>query len=121
MENLERFRIKRHLLVFSLSAPIGALITYMSLAAVEEGAEYSKHLSGLFMLFSAGTFVYVAAAHVLPELVEHAASGYDVCPTSSSASLSASVASAGITVRELFVLFCGALAPCFLVGDHHHH
>jgi zinc transporter 9 len=68
MENLERFRIKRHLLIFSSSAPFGAMATYLFLAAVKEGADYT-HLSGMFMLFSAGTFVYVAAAHVLPEFV----------------------------------------------------
>jgi zinc transporter 9 len=71
LENLERFRIKRHLFIFSLSAPFGALTTYFLLAAVEGGSEYSTHLSGIFMLFSAGTFVFVAAAHVLPELVRH--------------------------------------------------
>lgn len=56
-------------MIFSLSAPLGALFTYFLLAAVKEGADYSASLSGMFMLFSAGTFVYVAAAHVLPELV----------------------------------------------------
>lgn len=121
MENLERFRIKRHLFAFSMSAPIGALATYLFLAAVEEGADYSKHLSGLFMLFSAGTFVYVAAAHVLPELEHVAASdGYDLCATSSTAPLKTGSSAAGFAAKELFVLFCGALAPVFLIRDHHH-
>ncbi|KAI6199201.1 zinc transporter ZIP9 isoform X2 [Aphelenchoides besseyi] len=107
MENLERFRIKRHLLIFSLSAPFGAITTYMFLAAVKEGADYSTNLSGMFMLFSAGTFVYVAAAHVLPELES---SSNECCPQTSGP-LRVANSPSGLSLKEMVVLMLGALAP----------
>jgi len=116
LEKLERFRIKRHLLIFSSSAPLGALATYFFLAAVKEGAEYSTRLSGIFMLFSAGTFLYVAAAHVLPELQD---SNSDCNASSSSANLLQTNHSNGLSLREVIVLLIGAAAPTLLV--HHHH
>ncbi|KAI6185374.1 ZIP Zinc transporter [Aphelenchoides besseyi] len=116
MENLERFRIKRHLLIFSLSAPFGAITTYMFLAAVKEGADYSTNLSGMFMLFSAGTFVYVAAAHVLPELES---SSNECCPQTSGP-LRVANSPSGLSLKEMVVLMLGALAPCVLISHHHH-
>ncbi|CAD5223393.1 unnamed protein product [Bursaphelenchus okinawaensis] len=114
LEKLERPRIKRHLMIFSLSAPLGAYMTYFFLAAVKEGANYSSNLSGMFMLFSAGTFLYVAAAHVLPELESsenhHSSSGHQLLSTGPQ----------GISIKELIVILIGAFAPCILFTHHKH-
>ncbi|CAD5232465.1 UNVERIFIED_CONTAM: Zinc transporter ZIP9, partial [Eudyptes robustus] len=114
LEKLERFRIKRHLMIFSLSAPFGAFLTYFFLAAVKEGAAYSNNLSGMFMLFSAGTFLYVAAAHVLPELESaenhHSSGGHQLLNTGP----------VGISIREVIVILIGAFAPCILFTHHKH-
>lgn len=58
--------IQYHLLLFSISAPIGALFSF---ALVQKlGLAYSEaqiiDFSGLFLLFSGGTFLYVAVSHL---------------------------------------------------------
>lgn len=68
---LEHSNIRRHLLAFSLSAPIGALVTYFGLSQSSKEALRHNNATGVAMLFSAGTFLYVATVHVLPELVQN--------------------------------------------------
>ncbi|PAV58910.1 hypothetical protein WR25_08897 isoform B [Diploscapter pachys] len=69
MEGLDARTVKKHLLVFSSAAPLAALFTYVSLRNVGESLDKSGSSTGVLMLFSAGTFLYVATVHVLPELV----------------------------------------------------
>ncbi|KHN83033.1 Zinc transporter ZIP9 [Toxocara canis] len=69
VEGLERVRVRRHLLVFSLAAPVTALLTFYAIVAVGSESLSSGLSIGVLMLFSAGTFLYVATVHVLPELV----------------------------------------------------
>uniref|UniRef100_A0A8D3AAA4 Zinc transporter ZIP9 n=1 Tax=Scophthalmus maximus TaxID=52904 RepID=A0A8D3AAA4_SCOMX len=57
---LERKYIQGHLLAFSAASPIVAITTYFILHALSS--------TGMGMLFSAGTFLYVATVHVLPEV-----------------------------------------------------
>uniref|UniRef100_A0A8C7JAA1 Zinc transporter ZIP9 n=1 Tax=Oncorhynchus kisutch TaxID=8019 RepID=A0A8C7JAA1_ONCKI len=59
---LEKRQIQKHLLVFSAAAPVLSIITYFILNARRLSA------TGVGMLFSAGTFLYVATVHVLPEV-----------------------------------------------------
>lgn len=63
--------IRKHLLAFSLSAPIAALITYFGLSQSSKEALRQTNATGIAMLFSAGTFLYVATVHVLPELLQN--------------------------------------------------
>lgn len=63
--------IRRHLLAFSLSAPLAALVTYFGLSQSGKEALRQNNATGIAMLFSAGTFLYVATVHVLPELVHN--------------------------------------------------
>lgn len=95
---LEKKYIQGHLLAFSAAAPILAITTYFILHAVRKhtsatfvfyytvtvgcsvfdlvclcpksGSSSQNQLSatGVGMLFSAGTFLYVATVHVLPEV-----------------------------------------------------
>ena len=94
-EGLDKPRIKRHLLVFSLAAPVLAILTYLLLtlhgqvllsASTSLRRRPCKFMllltsllsskgnldtlsgTGTAMLFSAGTFLYVATVHVLPEV-----------------------------------------------------
>ncbi|CAF1340324.1 unnamed protein product, partial [Didymodactylos carnosus] len=69
-DGVDRKRIRRHLLIFSLAAPLMALFTYVVLKShIHE--TYSGDATGLAMLFSAGTFLFVATVHVLPEVQAH--------------------------------------------------
>ncbi len=67
------------------------------------------HATGIAMLFSAGTFLYVATVHVLPEVVSKTGGGgghgghgghFSKC--------------------DLFLLVLGALTPLVLTMGHHH-
>ncbi|KAJ8289652.1 hypothetical protein GJAV_G00003740 [Gymnothorax javanicus] len=65
---LERNRIRRHLLVFALAAPALAMLTFLGLSQSSKEALSEVNATGVAMLFSAGTFLYVATVHVLPEV-----------------------------------------------------
>jgi zinc transporter ZupT len=63
--------IRKHLLAFSLSAPIAAIVTYYGLSQQGKEALRQNNATGVAMLFSAGTFLFVATVHVLPELIQN--------------------------------------------------
>ncbi|CAH1263178.1 zinc transporter ZIP9-like [Branchiostoma lanceolatum] len=67
-EGFDRNRIRKHLLIFSLAAPLMTIITYFGLGQSGKEALSSVNATGITMLFSAGTFLYVATVHVLPEI-----------------------------------------------------
>ncbi|RVE57559.1 hypothetical protein OJAV_G00217450 [Oryzias javanicus] len=70
---LERNRIRKHLLVFALAAPVLAMLTFLGLSQSSKEALSDINATGVAMLFSAGTFLYVATVHVLPEFQPNAA------------------------------------------------
>lgn len=68
---LQRYGLKRrsihlHLLAFSLAAPLGAIITQISIGLLHAdiASNGSSMSTGLILLFSAGTFLFVAVAHM---------------------------------------------------------
>ncbi|KAJ3254608.1 hypothetical protein HDU77_003988 [Chytriomyces hyalinus] len=66
-----RAKVRSHLLLFSLAAPIGAILTFCILSQLGfEDAIAMRIYTGVALLFSAGTFLYVATVHVLPEIYE---------------------------------------------------
>lgn len=65
---LERKTIQKHLLAFSAAAPLMAISTYFILSASNGSSQNRLSATGIGMLFSAGTFLYVATVHVLPEI-----------------------------------------------------
>lgn len=70
--------VRKHLLYFSLAAPLTSLLTfvlfgyYNSWAGSESSLSASspdgQALLGLCLLFSAGTFLFTIAVHILPEI-----------------------------------------------------
>ncbi|KAI8095020.1 Zinc/iron permease [Gilbertella persicaria] len=68
-EGLSRARVRQHLLMFSLSAPIGAISTYALLHFFSESFSTVnlEYWTGILLLFSGGTFLYVAM-HAIQEL-----------------------------------------------------
>lgn len=84
--------IRRHLLAFSMSAPIAAIVTYYGLSQSGKEALRQNNATGLAMLFSAGTFLFVATVHVMPELIQNKL----------------------LTPREMFFLIGGAFLPLLL-------
>ncbi|XP_060781368.1 zinc transporter ZIP9 isoform X2 [Neoarius graeffei] len=65
---LESSTIRKHLLAFSCAAPLTAISTYFILIATGGSSEHRLSATGIGMLVSAGTFLYVATVHVLPEI-----------------------------------------------------
>ena len=141
-EGLERKRIRKHLMIFALAAPVLAVVTFILLAwggtsdPVDKVSNlipildifhfilslfhfiflhYFQFLSfqlntfkatGVAMLFSAGTFLYVATVHVLPEVTGSRGGGGGGHLT--------------FTKCELLMLVIGSLMPLFLTLGHHH-
>ncbi|XP_068088939.1 zinc transporter ZIP9-like [Hyperolius riggenbachi] len=65
---LEKKQIQKHLLAFSVAAPLLAVTTYLILTMMGGSSQHRLSATGNGMLFSAGTFLYVATVHVLPEI-----------------------------------------------------
>ena len=51
---------RQSLLAFSLAAPVGALITYFLLALIGAGGDGMGWWTGIVLVFSGGTFLFVA-------------------------------------------------------------
>lgn len=60
----------------------------------------TMNATALAMLFSAGTFLYVATVHVLPEVTKDTQHGF--------------------SRKELLSLIVGIVLPLFLTAGHHH-
>ncbi|EFN77245.1 zinc transporter ZIP9 [Harpegnathos saltator] len=114
-EGVDRKKIYRHLLIFSFAAPFLALVTYFGIG--KEGKETLSNVNatGLAMLFSAGTFLYVATVHVLPELMTRNNS-YSHLPSIEGTKLSTT----GLKVQEILFLVIGSFLPALITTGHHH-
>ena len=127
-EGIDRKRIRKHLAIFSLSAPLLTLLTYFGIGQEQKETLNSVNATGIAMLFSAGTFLYVATVHVLPELTSHTHSSYIPLDTQSSSygQLEAPKQPkppkgySGLRNIELAILITGALLPLLLTMGHHH-
>lgn len=75
-EGQSRKQVRGALFVFSIAAPIGnpkitkaALLTSIFLDMTNfEGTSAAIYWSGIVLLFSGGTFLYVSTVHILPEI-----------------------------------------------------
>lgn len=126
-EGIDRQRIRKHLGIFSLSAPLLTLITYFGIAQEQKETLNSVNATAVAMLFSAGTFLYVATVHVLPELMHqqphfhHAPSGpHYTHLEQGGGGVAIAKPVSGLTNIELLALISGALLPLFLTIGHHH-
>ncbi|XP_073923799.1 zinc transporter ZIP9 isoform X2 [Castor canadensis] len=106
---LERNRIRKHLLVFALAAPVMSMVTYLGLSKSSKEALSEVNATGVAMLFSAGTFLYVATVHVLPEV---GGMGHSHKPDSTGGR--------GLSRLEVAALVLGCLIPLILSVGHQH-
>lgn len=114
-EGMQRNRIRRHLFIFSMAAPIMALLTYGGLSQSGKELFSSVNGTGIAMLFSAGTFLYVATVHVLPETrnLNHS--------PSTGAENSEGNGHEHSKRTDLILLITGIVCPLILTATHHHH
>ena len=61
-EREERNDTIKDVVIFSLATPVMMLLAFYALADLE------SHIIGLAMLFSAGTFLYIATVDTLPDI-----------------------------------------------------
>lgn len=106
---LERNRIRKHLLIFALAAPVLSMLTYLGLSQSSKEALSDVNATGVAMLFSAGTFLYVATVHVLPEV---GGAGHSHKPDSNGGK--------GLGRLEVAALVIGCLIPLVLSMTHQH-
>ncbi|KAJ2895805.1 hypothetical protein MKZ38_006159 [Zalerion maritima] len=72
-QGLSKRAARGHLVIFSLAAPVGALGTYMLISLLGGGmveTDSGTWWTGMLLLFSAGTFLYVAM-HAMNEEHQH--------------------------------------------------
>lgn len=112
------------MLAFSAASPAAALLSWLALA----------HLPGqggaavpLAVLFSGGTVLYAATAHILPSALGHSHHGHHSSGTSSDTGTAAgatrrpAAAAAPLSARaQLLLLSAGMLAPLLLSAVFHH-
>lgn len=97
-ENCDRSTIKRHLFLFSLSAPFASMVTYFGISSQTREWLSEYNATGVALLFSSSTFLYVAAVHVLPEIMQHQR----------------------LKCKELIMFLGGSLLPPLFTINHHH-
>jgi len=131
----DRGEVRKHLLYFSLAAPLTSLLTFISFSGYNGVAGASKRLNassadgqallGLCLLFSAGTFLFTIAAHILPEIQPATAGGGGGgAGASSSAGSSAGHGNAAAAKPQwnmLLALIVGILAPLLFSSHNHGH
>jgi len=110
-EGFDRTRIRRHLTVFAFSAPVLAILTYIFLNQSSKDMLLNNNATGIAMLFSGGTFLYVATVHILPKLAR----------VSVSEQLNGSgEVHMGFSMVELALMVSGCLLPLILALGHKH-
>ncbi|KRX88406.1 Zinc transporter ZIP9-B [Trichinella pseudospiralis] len=106
-EGFEKSKIRKLLIIFSSSAPLATLLTFagISQAQIGHSAGSSSNVIGILLLISAGSFLFVATVHILPEVIS-------------------SIRSAGETRSvcslELLSLLAGSVVPLLLTVRHGH-
>ncbi|EJW81837.1 hypothetical protein WUBG_07256 [Wuchereria bancrofti] len=114
VEGIERFRIRRHLIIFSVAAPVAAMVTYYLIVVVENDKSSTDSATGTLMLFSAGTFLYVATVHILPELLGSNVKDYQLVNSATEGSSRGySESRASLKLIELISVIVGAISPIF--------
>ncbi|XP_022902820.1 zinc transporter ZIP9 [Onthophagus taurus] len=117
-EGIERQRIRKHLLIFSSAAPLLTLLTYFGIGKEQKETLTSMNGTGIAMLFSAGTFLYVATVHVLAELTQNVHHNYSKLQNVEANVVN--IGSKGLKFGELLILVLGCLMPLVLSIGHHH-
>ncbi|KAF9360197.1 hypothetical protein BGX26_010197 [Mortierella sp. AD094] len=100
--------------IFSLAAPIGALLTYIFIQMSGQRDEASLHWwTGMLLLFSGGTFLYVAM-HVMSEMNNPERS------SGSSGYVGGAGPDKGLSVVDVLCVIGGMVVPLILSVDHEH-
>lgn len=101
--------------IFALAAPIGALLTYIFIQLSGHREETSLHWwTGMLLLFSGGTFLYVAM-HVMSEM-----NNTEKSSGSNGYSVGGAGGDKGLSVVDVLCVIGGMVVPLILSVDHEH-
>ncbi|KAG9243817.1 ZIP metal ion transporter-like protein [Calycina marina] len=116
---LSKRAARGHLIVFSLASPLGAISTFILVTALHgqqvEG-EKAQFWTGMLLLFSAGTFLYVAMHAMQEESGHHdhsAANGFG------DGAIAQRKQSNKPQIRDTIAAACGMLVPLLTQIGHH--
>jgi zinc transporter 9 len=129
-QGLSKRAARAHLVVFSLAAPAGALLTWAAASLLGYGGPESmsaEFATGVLLLFSGGTFLYVAM-HTMQEgagHAQHAGNGYAEVPMNGYGESGSGGGAQGKDagehgVAETFVTVVGMLLPLLTQFGHAH-
>ena len=126
-QGLSKRAARAHLIVFSLAAPAGALVTWAAASLLGYGglpeSMSAEFATGVLLLFSGGTFLYVAM-HTMQEgsHAEHAAEGYSEVQMNGYGERNGPQHKdvGGNGVAETFVTVAGMLLPLLTQFGHAH-
>ncbi|KAI9718286.1 MAG: hypothetical protein M1828_006750 [Chrysothrix sp. TS-e1954] len=118
---------RAHLVVFSLAAPIGAITTWAAVNLIAggriEGESTTKFWTGLILLFSGGTFLYVAMHTMQEEGVESHGShsnGYLAVDGYTSSTTNTGPSQKHPSLRDTMLAVVGMLLPLLAQIGHAH-
>ncbi|KAF9378936.1 hypothetical protein CPC16_011039 [Podila verticillata] len=110
-----RRQTRQQVAIFSLAAPIGAILTYIFIQISGKSEASSLHWwTGMLLLFSGGTFLYVAM-HVMSEMNNSERSS-----SSSGYNVGGAEGSKGLALGEVLSVIGGMIVPLILSVDHEH-
>ncbi|PYH44247.1 Mn(2+) transporter ATX2 [Aspergillus saccharolyticus JOP 1030-1] len=111
---------RAHLLVFSLAAPLGALMTFLFVQIMGSGSSgdevSTRWRTGVLLLFSAGTFLYVA----MHTMQENSPSNSRESPVNGYGDPRDLPAKHDKSMRDLIASVVGMILPLFLQIGHAH-
>ncbi|KAG0017509.1 hypothetical protein BGZ81_010716 [Podila clonocystis] len=110
-----RRQTRQQVAIFSLAAPIGAILTYIFIQISGKSEAGSLHWwTGMLLLFSGGTFLYVAM-HVMSEMNNSERSS-----SNSGYSVGGADGGKGLALGEVLCVIGGMIVPLILSVDHEH-
>ncbi|KAF8383896.1 zipt-9 [Pristionchus pacificus] len=103
MEGLDKARVRKHLLIFSLAAPIGALVTFAILVTYANDASPSASMQTTGTQHGTGPRDYTLVDAQSPSTAGHSHAG-----------------GPSFTMRELGAIIVGSIVPAILASGHSH-
>ncbi|KAI1413621.1 Zinc/iron permease [Hypoxylon sp. FL1857] len=118
-QGLSKRAARGHLIVFSLASPFGAWATFILVSFLGGGGEgqLNQWWTGMLLLFSAGTFLYVAM-HAMQE--GDSPSGHDVGSLANGYGDGSQRKHAQPQMRETLATVVGMFLPLLTQFGHHH-
>ncbi|TWU74826.1 hypothetical protein ED733_006633 [Metarhizium rileyi] len=122
-QGLSKRAARGHLVVFSLTAPVGALSTWLMIKLLggdHLDGDAGLWWTGMLLLFSGGTFLYVAMHAMQEDGSSHNHESHPVSNGYPDGTPSAQRKSKGPEMRDTLATVAGMLLPLLTQFGHHH-